>query len=85
MKQSGGTSPQATQPPSPSPATAVTEDIAVFAVATTPTENTSLVSDDTRRRPFSVDYHTKYQQLAPGEDDSYLQYDAELDDTESNA
>ena len=55
----------------------------MFAASTT-TENTSLASDDTRRYPSAVDYLTKYQHLVPGEDDSYLQFGAELEDTGSN-
>ena len=41
-------------------------------------------SDDTLRRPFSVDYLMKYHRPIPGEDDSYLQYEAELDEVSSN-
>ena len=70
--------------PSQSLDNAITEDIIFFASANLPTENTSPESDDTIRRPFSTDYNTNYQQLAHGEDDYYLQYDAEFDDTASN-
>ena len=50
----------------------------------TNTENTSLAIDDTRRNPSAVDYLTKYQYLVSGEDDSYLQFGVELEDTEIN-
>ena len=52
--------------------------------AVTNTENMSLDSDDTRRHPYPVDYLTKYKELVPGEDDSYLHFSAELENKESN-
>ena len=56
----------------------------VFVAANPPTENTSPSSDDTIRRPFSTDYSTKYPQMDNGEDDSYMQYGADYDETASN-
>ena len=76
------TSPQSTQPPPQS--LALTEDTVIFAEADIPIDKTTPTSDDILRRPFSVDYITKYNRPIPGGEDSYL-HDAELDEVSSNA
>ena len=48
------------------------------------TDTTSLDSGDTHKHPSAVDYLTKYQDLVPGKDDSYIHFGAELEEKESN-
>ena len=60
------------------------EDTVIFAEADIPIDNMTPASDENLRRPFSVDYLTKYHRPITGEDDSYL-HDTELDEVSSNA